>query len=77
MDINVVSQLIGSLGFPIVACCGLFWFGYKMVNKLSTQLESERLTHKDEVDKLTECINNNTQVLTKLVTLMETTNHVA
>ena len=21
MDINVIAQLIGSLGFPIVACC--------------------------------------------------------
>ena len=25
MDYNVIITLIGSLGFPIVACIGLFW----------------------------------------------------
>lgn len=25
MDYNAIVQAIGSVGFPIVACCGLFW----------------------------------------------------
>lgn len=25
MDYNEVAQLIGTLGFPIIACCALFW----------------------------------------------------
>lgn len=25
MDYNAIGQLIGTLGFPIVACCALFW----------------------------------------------------
>ncbi len=25
MDYNQIVQAIGSVGFPIVACCGLFW----------------------------------------------------
>lgn len=25
MDYNALGQLIGTLGFPIVACCALFW----------------------------------------------------
>ena len=25
MDITTISQLIGSLGFPVVACIALFW----------------------------------------------------
>ena len=29
MDVQVIGQLIASLGFPIVACCAMFW----MVNK--------------------------------------------
>ena len=26
MDINSVVAVIGSVGFPIVACCGMAWF---------------------------------------------------
>jgi len=25
LDYNAIVQAIGSVGFPIVACCGLFW----------------------------------------------------
>lgn len=25
MDYNALGQMIGTLGFPIVACCALFW----------------------------------------------------
>ncbi|UWH90477.1 MAG: protein of unknown function DUF4083 [Bacteriophage sp.] len=26
MDINSIAAVIGSVGFPIVACCGMAWF---------------------------------------------------
>lgn len=26
MDINSIVGLVGSVGFPIVACCGMAWF---------------------------------------------------
>lgn len=26
MDVNTVVSLIGSVGFPIVACCAMAWF---------------------------------------------------
>lgn len=56
MDFSTVAQLIGSLGFPIVACCALFY-------RMNVQDEA----HKEEVGKLTEAINNNTTALTRLV----------
>lgn len=55
MDVNTLIQLVGSLGFPIVCCGALFW---KMVKT------DER--HKEEMDKVTEALNNNTIALTKL-----------
>lgn len=55
MDANTIIQLVGSLGFPIVMCGGLFW---RMV-KSDEQ-------HKAEMDKLSEALNNNTIALTKL-----------
>ena len=55
MDINVLIQLVGSLGFPIVACGALFW---RMV-KSDEQ-------HKEEMNKMSKALNNNTAALVKL-----------
>lgn len=55
MDFNVIGNLIGSLGFPIVMCI-------MMYNKMGKQDEQ----HKEEMSKLTESINNNTIALTQL-----------
>lgn len=55
MDINTLIQLVGSLGFPIVACGALFW---RMV-KSDEQ-------HKEEMYKMSEALNNNTAALVKL-----------
>ena len=57
MDIEVLTQLIGSLGFPIVACI------YMAV----TQQKSEE-RHSKEVDELRKAVNNNTNVMVKLCT---------
>lgn len=55
MDVNSLIQLVGSLGFPIVACVALFW---RMV-KSDEQ-------HKEEMNKISEALNNNTSALVKL-----------
>lgn len=55
MDVNSLIQLVGSLGFPIVACGALFW---RMV-KSDEQ-------HKEEMNKISEVLNNNTSALVKL-----------
>ena len=60
MDISAVSQLITNLGFPIAVCCILFWYVYKVEN-----------THKEEIDALTQAIENNTIALTKLESKLE------
>lgn len=60
MDIQVIGQLIASLGFPIVACGAMFW----MVNK-----QEER--HTSEVNSLRSTIEENTQVLASLKELIQ------
>lgn len=60
MDMNVVIQLIGSVGFPIVMCLMLY-------NKMDKQ-DAE---HKEEIGKLTESLNNNTVAITKLAEKLE------
>lgn len=60
MDMQVVTQLISSVGFPIAVCLICFWY----INK-----QEER--HKEETAKLSEAINNNTNVMRELLNKME------
>lgn len=39
MDASTVIQAIGSVGFPIVACCAMFYLYDKTVTKLTGTLE--------------------------------------
>lgn len=55
MDITTVGQLIGSLGFPIVMCLLLYY-----------RMEKQDEAHKEEMNKLTESVNNNTLALQQL-----------
>lgn len=59
MDAQGISSMIGSLGFPIVMCI-------IMIKLIFTMEES----HKEEIDALKESLNNNTNVLTKLETML-------
>ena len=60
MDVQVIGQLVASLGFPIVASGALFWF----VNK-----QEER--HKEEIEGVRQTLEDNTQVLTSLKELIQ------
>ena len=55
MGVNELIQLVGSLGFPIVACGALFW----------RMIKSDE-QHKEEMNKMSEALNNNTSALVKL-----------
>lgn len=60
MDVNLLIQLVGSLGFPIVACVALFW----------RMIKSDE-QHKEEMNKISEALNNNTSALVKLTEKLE------
>lgn len=60
MDVQAIAQLIGSLGFPIVCACGLFWY-----------LNKERESHKEEIDALNQTISENTKALIQLQDLVQ------
>nr|DAM32746.1 MAG TPA: YvrJ protein family protein [Caudoviricetes sp.] len=59
MEQTVISA-ISSLGFPIVCCLIVLYMYWK-----SDQ------THKAEVDKLSEAVQNNTVVMEKILTHLE------
>ena len=61
MDVNVITQIISNLGFPIACVVAMFW----MLNK-------ERDAHKAETAELSKAIENNTQVMTQVLDKLET-----
>ena len=56
MDVQSITTVITTVGFPIAVCLILFWY----INKIQEQ-------HKAETDKLAEALNNNTLVMQELV----------
>lgn len=67
MDFNTIMQLIGSYGFPIVACCALAWYFNKINENYRNDLKELNANHKEEVKAMTDAIANNTLVIQKLV----------
>lgn len=59
MSIEIIQQLIGTLGFPIACVIAMFYFWNK-----------EREDHKQEMVQMTQALNNNTQVLIKIEEIM-------
>ena len=56
MDITSVVQLVSNVGFPIAMCCGMFAY-----------LQKRDAETKEEINSLSDAINNNTLVITKLL----------
>jgi hypothetical protein len=64
-NVNEVVTLITNVGFPIGLTLILLWYIYDSNNK-----------HKEEMDKMSEALNNNTLALTKLIDRLERENNV-
>lgn len=60
MDINVIMQIISTVGFPIACCI------YLVYNQNKAE---ER--HKEEVDKLRSSLDNNTKVMNKICAILK------
>ena len=60
MDVNAITGIISSVGFPIVACGALFY----MVREITA-------SHKQEIESLRKTIEENTQVLTRLESIIK------
>lgn len=60
MDITVLTQIVSTVGFPI-AMCGILAYYIKYTED----------KHREEIDKLTTAVNNNTLLIQKLITKMD------
>ena len=71
MDANTLITLIGSVGFPIVACVAMAVFFAKVNENYRNDIKEIQATHKEEVKAMTDAINNNTLVIQRLIDNME------
>jgi len=68
---NEVVQIISTLGFPIAMCVGACIFIKYQFDSNNKNVEEMRKEHKEEVEKMTTAISNNTIALTKLIEKLE------
>lgn len=59
MEYTQVLQLIGSYGFPVIACCCMAWFVWNQMK-----------SHREEVGELRKAIDANTEIVKTLVRLL-------
>ena len=58
MDVNDIVTLIGSLGFPIVACVGMFYLYNRTLNDFTSTLNVIASEIKELREELKELIKN-------------------
>lgn len=66
-----ILQLIGSYGFPIIACVGMAWYVYTQQAENRKDIKDLQESHKLEMEKITEALNNNTMAIHDLTILIK------
>lgn len=71
MTPNDIITMITTVGFPIVMCGALGYYVKYTNDRNREDLLTERTSHKEEIEAMTEAINNNTLALQKLTDYIE------
>lgn len=70
MDLNAITTLISSFGFPICACFAMGYYINKINNEHRDEVKELNREHSEEMNNLKDTINNNTLALEKLITVI-------
>ena len=66
MDYSTIGNLISSLGFPIIACCGLGWFCKYMIDQSNKNIERMFEMYDKANTQNREAIENCTKAIDRL-----------
>lgn len=66
MTVADISQLISTIGFPIVCVIGMAWYIYVSNKSQREDIKSLNEQHKQEMNQVVEALNNNTVAFAKL-----------
>lgn len=71
MDVNAISNLISTVGFPIVCFGACAWYVKYREDKNDDKITKIATMHDDENKRMVEALNNNTLALQKLTDMLE------
>ena len=66
-----IFTAIGQYAFPIVACVMMGWYVKYTQDNNRKDIQELSKNHKEEIDKITSALNNNTLALQKLTDVIE------
>lgn len=66
MEMNEILQAVTTVGFPIVMCGAMAWYVKYMTDKHRDDINKLNEQHKQEMQEVTQAIDNNTIALAKL-----------
>lgn len=64
-------QIISTLGFPIFSAVALGWYVVTTNKENNARIDKMQNEHKEEIQKVTEALNNNTLALQRLCDKMD------
>lgn len=70
MDVNVIGQLVGQYGFPIVMCAVMAWYVKYTGDQNREDIEKLNVQHDKEMTQVTAALNNNTLALQHLTDML-------
>ena len=66
MDANVILQAITTVGFPIVCCGAMMYYVQYSNDRNREDISKLNQDHKEEMNQITQALNNNTVALQRL-----------
>lgn len=66
MTVTDISQLISTIGFPIVCVIGMAWYIFETNKAQREDIKTLNEQHKQEMNQVVEALNNNTVAFAKL-----------
>ena len=66
-----IFSVLGQYAFPIVACVVMGWYVKYIQDNYRKDINEISVRHKDEMDKVTVALNNNTLAIQKLTGYIE------
>lgn len=66
-----IWSAIGQYAFPIVACVVMGWYVKYIQDNYRKDISDISARHKEEMDKVTEALNNNTLAIQRLTDFIE------
>ena len=66
-----IWSVIGQYAFPIVACVVMGWYVKYIQDNYRKDISDISTRHKEEMEQVTQALNNNTQAIQKLTDYIE------